>query len=49
MKVGPVWLKIHWPHTTGTQWANSQPKDPTEGWVFAVPARHNGTIPTSNS
>lgn len=52
MKVGPVWLKIHWPHTTGTQWANSQPKDPAQGWVFAgyaVPAGHNGTIPTCNS
>ncbi|MFC9694338.1 hypothetical protein ACFTSF_37690 [Kribbella sp. NPDC056951] len=52
MKVGPVWLKIHWPHTTGTQWANSQPKDPAQGWVFAgyaIPAGHNGTIPTCSS
>lgn len=52
MKVGPVWLKIHWPNTTGTQWANSQPKDPAQAWVFAgyvVPAGHNGTIPTCNS
>lgn len=52
MKVGPVWLKIHWPHTTGTQWANSQPKDPAQGWVFAgyvIAAGHNGTIPTCNS
>lgn len=49
MKVGPVWLKIHWPsNTPGTQFANSEPKNPVQGWVFrgyAIPAGHNGNIP----
>lgn len=52
MKAGPVWLKIHWPSTTGTQWANSQPKDPVQGWVFAgyvIPAGHNGRVPACGS
>ncbi|MFI5734871.1 hypothetical protein ACIA49_32460 [Kribbella sp. NPDC051587] len=48
MGVGPVWLKIHWPQTTGKEFANSQPKDPARGWVFrgyVIPAGHNGKIP----
>ncbi|GAA1704117.1 hypothetical protein GCM10009745_59530 [Kribbella yunnanensis] len=45
---GPVWLKVRWPNTTGTEWANSQPRDPARGWVYrgyAIPAGHNGDIP----
>jgi hypothetical protein len=48
MNIGPIWVKIHWPATTGTGFANSQPKDPANGWVFRgylVAAGHNGNIP----
>lgn len=47
LNAGPVWLKIHWPKTTGTQWAKSQPKDPAQGWVYrgyTIPVGHDGSI-----
>ncbi|GAB6902098.1 hypothetical protein [Kineosporia succinea] len=47
---GALWYRITWPTTgPGTEFGNSSPSDPHQGWVYGglvAPAGHDGNLPT---